>query len=326
MLLCLTIEGQENVSWSQWVALAEACESNGLDGLFRSDHYLPFRRRSGWGVIDAWGTISGLGPLTHRIRLGTLVSPIGFRHPSQLAKLVVTADHISNGRVELGLGAGWLEAEHIKFGFPFPPAMQRHDRLVEYVEVVRRLWDPDEAEVTFMGDHFQLAACDAMPKGLQDPHPRLIIGGSAGPRGAELAARWADEYNLYFLTPEEIPKKRARLVAACEAIGRDPKTLRISLLLNVLIGSSEADIKARGQRLAQAQEGGPIENAVGGMGPERLIGTPQQVLERLQSYADTGIQRVMLQHLLHEDLETVDMLGEEIVSEAALITATLGPT
>jgi alkanesulfonate monooxygenase SsuD/methylene tetrahydromethanopterin reductase-like flavin-dependent oxidoreductase (luciferase family) len=325
MLLCLTIEGQENVSWSQWVGLAEACESNGLDGLFRSDHYLPFRRSSGWGAADAWGTIAGLGALTHRIRLGTLVSPIGFRHPSQLAKLVVTADHISNGRVELGLGAGWFEEEHRAFGFPFPPADVRHDRLVEYVEVVRRLWDPDETQVTFTGDHYQLDACDAMPKGLQQPHPRLIIGGSAGPKGAELAATWADEYNLYFLTPEEIPARRARLFAACEAIGRDPATLRISLMLNMLIGSSDVDIEARGRRLAEAQRGGPVESAVGGMGPERLIGTPPQVLERLQSYANVGVQRVMLQHLLHEDLETVEMIGQEIVVQAASMSPRGGP-
>jgi F420-dependent oxidoreductase-like protein len=317
----LTIEGQENVSWDHWVKLAQACEANLFDGLFRSDHYLSFRRSTEWGVADAWSTITALGAITKQIRLGTLVSPIGFRHPAQLAKVVVTADHISGGRVELGLGAGWFEMEHRSFGFPFPSVGARHDALAEYVEVIHRLWDPSEPRVTFRGDHYQLEDCAAMPKGVQDPHPPLIIGGSAGPKGAALAAAWADEYNLYFLTPEEIAERRSRLFAACEAIGRDPGTLRISLLLNILIGSSDADLKARAERLSKMQEGSPADSGVGGLGPERLIGTPSQVLERLQSYADAGIQRVMLQHLLHEDLEAIEIIGKEVLPHTDAIHA-----
>jgi F420-dependent oxidoreductase-like protein len=321
MRLCLTIEGQENVSWEQWVLLARACEANGFEGLFRSDHYLSFRRPTEWGVTDAWSTITALSATTERIRLGTLVSPIGFRHPAQLAKVVVTADHISGGRVELGLGAGWLEAEHLAFGFPFPSTRERYDAFAEYVELVHRLWDKSESKVTFQGNHYRLDDCAAMPKGVQDPHPPLIIGGSAEPRGAALAARWADEYNLYFLTPEQIAGKRSRLFAACEAIGRDPATLTISLLLNLLIGSSDADLRARTAHLSLMQEGGPPGNDVGGLGPERLVGTPYQVLDRLQSYADAGVHRVMLQHLLHEDLEAVEIVGTEVVPYAAAISA-----
>jgi alkanesulfonate monooxygenase SsuD/methylene tetrahydromethanopterin reductase-like flavin-dependent oxidoreductase (luciferase family) len=319
MLVCLTIEGQENVSWQQWVDLAEACETNGFDGLFRSDHYLPFRRPAGWGATDAWSTITALGGITRRIRLGSLVSPIGFRHPSQLAKVVVTADHVSSGRVELGLGAGWLEVEHRAFGFPFASGAERSAALAEYLEVVHRLWDPSEQRVTFRGDHYQLDDCDALPNGVQDPHPPLIVGGSAGPEAAALAARWADEYNLYFLTPEEIPERRDRLSSACEAIGRDPGTLRISLLLNLLIGSDAADLADRAQRLSSVNEGSGAADDVGGLGPERLVGTPAQIVERLQVYADAGIQRVFLQHLLHEDLEAVQLVGEEVLPYVATI-------
>jgi len=319
MLVCLVIEGQENVTWQQWVDLADACETHGFDGLFRSDHYLPFRRPADWGATDAWSTITALGAITQHIRLGSLVSPIGFRHPSQLAKVVVTADHVSSGRVELGLGAGWLDVEHRAFGFPFASPKERSTALAEYIEVVHRLWDPSEDRVTFRGDHYQLEDCEALPNGVQDPHPPLIIGGSAGPKSAALAARWADEYNLYFLTPEDVAEKRERLTAACEAIGRDPGSLRISLLLNLLIGSDAADLADRTERLSRVNEGSDAADDVGGLGPERLVGTPSQIVERLQAYADAGIQRVFLQHLLHEDLETIELVGQEVLPHAATI-------
>jgi F420-dependent oxidoreductase-like protein len=317
MLLCLTVEGQENVSWEQWVALAEACEVNGFAGLFRSDHYMPFRRPPEWGVTDAWATITALSGVTDRIQLGTLVSPVGFRHPAELAKVVITADHVSGGRVELGLGAGWFAGEHRAFGFPFPPVSVRHSVLAEYVEVVHRLWDPAEARITFAGRHFTLEDCVCLPKGVHRPHPPLIVGGDAGPHGAALAARWADEYNLYFLTPQEVLTRRAELSRACEAAGRDPETLRISLMLNVLIGENARDLEARAVRLADKQGGEGGSSEVGGLGPERLVGTPDQIIERLQAYADAGVQRVMLQHLLHEDLESVEMVGTRVVPQVA---------
>lgn len=317
MLVCLTVEGQENVSWDQWVAIARACEVHGFAGLFRSDHYTPFRRRPEWGVTDAWATITALSAITERIQLGTLVSPVGFRHPAELAKVVITADHVSGGRVELGLGAGWFEREHRAFGFPFPPVSVRHSMLAEYVEVVHRLWDPAESRVTFAGRYFTLDDCICLPNGVHRPHPPLIIGGDAAPHGAALAARWADEYNLYFLTPQEVLTRRSGLMSACAAADRDPDTLRISLLLNVLVGESPKDLEARAARLADRQGGVGGSSDVGGLGTERLVGTPDQIIERLQAYADAGVQRVMLQHLLHEDLEAIEMLGTRVVRQVA---------
>ena len=144
--------------------------------MFRSDHYLSFDRPGERGTLDAWTTLAGLAAVTERIRLGTMVSPATFRHPSVLAKSVVTADHISGGRVELGMGAGWFEREHEGFGFPFPSAGDRFDVLAEQVEIVHRLWDRDEDEVTFDGAHYRLDAVQALPKGVQEPHPPLILG------------------------------------------------------------------------------------------------------------------------------------------------------
>jgi len=220
MRVCLMIEGQEGVTWEQWVALARACERHGFDALFRSDHYVSFGHPTEWGSLDAWATLAALSPATERIRLGTMVSPVTFRHPSELAKAVVTADHASGGRVELGMGAGWFEGEHRAYGFAFPPGKERYRMLEEQVEIVHRLWDRDEEAVTFQGQHYRLQDCHALPKPVQDPHPPLILGGGAGPRAARLAAHWADEYNMNFVSADDVRAGRERLGAACEAIGR----------------------------------------------------------------------------------------------------------
>jgi F420-dependent oxidoreductase-like protein len=243
MRICLFIEGQENVTWEQWVALGEAAEEQGFEALFRSDHYLSFGHEAEWGALDAWATINALASRTERIHLGTLVSPVTFRHPSELAKVVVTADHASEGRVELGMGAGWNEPEHRAYGFPFPPMATRFEMLEEQVEMVHRLWDRDEAR--FEGKHYRLEGVHALPKPFHQPHPNLIVGGDAGPRSAALAARWADEYNMNFVPPEVCREGREHLNAACEAIGRDPTSLPMSLASTTLVGTDQAELDAR---------------------------------------------------------------------------------
>jgi F420-dependent oxidoreductase-like protein len=316
MRVCLMIEGQEDVTWDDWVALAAACEEHGLEGLFRSDHYTSFGHEREWGALDAWATLAALGPLTERIRLGTMVSPVTFRHPSNLAKTVVTADHASGGRVELGLGAGWFEREHRSYGFPFPPTAERFSMLSEQVEMVHRLWDRGEEEVTFEGRHYRLEACRALPRPVQDPHPPLLLGGAAGPRAAALAARWADEYNVNFVTPEEAAAARERLDRACRRQGREPASLPLSLMTSTLVAAGEAGLRERARRLA-ARGGGDEESFLAARGPNVLTGTVEQVLERLAAYARAGVRRVLMQHLLHDDLETVALIGREIVPAAA---------
>src|SRR5205085_7963106 len=208
------IEGQEDVTWDDWGAIAAACEDGGLEGLFRSDHYRSVMGRSERGSLDAWATLAGLSALTTRLRLGTLVSPATFRHPSVLAKMAVTADHVSGGRIELGLGAGWLEAEHRAYGFAFPPTHGRMEALGEQLEIVHRSWT--EAAFSFEGRHHALSECQALPKPLQRPHIPLIVGGVAGPKSAALAARWADEYNTIFAPPEVCRTRREAVKRAFE--------------------------------------------------------------------------------------------------------------
>lgn len=318
MEICLMIEGQEGVTWDQWVSLALACEEQGLHGLFRSDHYQSFSHPAEWGSLDAWATLSALAASTERIRLGTMVSPVTYRHPAELAKVVTTVDHASAGRVELGMGAGWFEAEHRAYGFPFPSTRERMDILAEQLEIVHRMWDRDEPEVSFKGRHYEVVAGHALPKPLQDPHPPLIVGGEGGARSAQLAALWADEYNLGFLDPAGIPERRDRILAACEAIERDPSSMRLSLAANLIIGTDQADLEARASRLMErrGQSGDPAA-WLDSLGRERIIGAPDQVLAHLRVLSETGVDRVLFQHLSHEDVEVVEIIGQEILLEAA---------
>lgn len=318
MDVCLMIEGQEGVTWEQWVGLARACDEYGYEGLFRSDHYVSFTRPNERGALDAWATIAALGPITERIRLGTMVSPVTFRHPAELAKSVVTADHASGGRVELGLGAGWFEREHAAFGFAFPPIGERMDILTEQVEIVHRLWGADGDEVTFEGTHYALDACPALPRAVQVPHPPLIIGGGAGPRSAALAARWADEYDVVYVDPAGAKERVDRVSAACEAMGRDPTSVRRSLLAKTLVGTDEDDLRRRaGELMAWDGEDGDVDAYLADARAAQIAGTVDQVLERLAEYAAAGIQRVLVHQLVHTDLEAVELIGREIVPEAA---------
>src|SRR5438067_2128814 len=185
------IEGQEDVSWDAWQAVAAACEEGGFEGLFRSDHYGSVMGRSERGSLDAWATLAALAATTSRIRLGTLVSPATFRHPSVLAKMAVTADHVSGGRVELGLGAGWHEGEHVQHGFPFLSARERVSLFAEQIEIVHRSWTEDRFD--FSGEHYTLRGAEPLPKPSEKPN--LIVGGSAKPGTVGPAVRFADEYN-----------------------------------------------------------------------------------------------------------------------------------
>jgi F420-dependent oxidoreductase-like protein len=298
------IEGQEGVSWEQWVALARVCEEHGLPALFRSDHYLNLDgAHPDRAALDAWGTLNALAAVTSKLRLGTLVSPATFRHPSLLAKLVVTADHVSGGRVELGLGAGWHEREHAAYGFAFPSTRVRMEILEEQLQVILGSWD--DAPLSFEGKHYQLVDLQAEPKPVQRPHPPLIMGGLAGPRSALLAATYADEYNTTFPTVDDVRERKARVDSACERTGRAP--LPFSVMTGVIVGRDQAEVEARVRRVAEISgDAGMIESPPASW----IIGTIEQAAERLGELRDAGVSRVMCQHLAHDDLEMVAQLGE----------------
>jgi F420-dependent oxidoreductase-like protein len=303
------IEGQEGVSWEQWVALADACERAGIEALFRSDHYLSFSNPHERTAHDAWTTIAGLAARTTKLRLGTLVSPVTFRNPSLLANAVTTADHISRGRVELGMGAGWNELEHEAFGFPFPPLRVRLEHLAEQIEIVHRLWT--EEHVSFEGTHYRLVDCPALPKPVQKPHPRLLVGGRAKPGSANPAARFADEYNVIGSSLEEYAAARKALDEACERADRDPKTLSMSIMSGFVLGSNEEELLAHARATVERWGTGTDPATVVERFRERgLAGTPDELLEGFGRLAEVGVERVALQHIVHEDLDTVALLGQ----------------
>jgi F420-dependent oxidoreductase-like protein len=312
MRVCLMIEGQEDVTWEQWLALAGACEEHGLEGMFRSDHYGPLMGMPGRGSLDAWTTLSGLAARTSRIRLGTLVSPATFRHPSVLAKSVVTVDHISGGRVELGLGAGWHEGEHRAHGFEFPETRIRMERLAEQLEIVTRSWTEDG--FSFEGRHYQVQDLRALPKPVQRPRPTLLVGGGAGPKSLALAARFADEYNTTGVPLDELPERRRRLLDAWREAGRDPETARLSLMTTGVVGRDRAEVEERvGRVLAVTGSDDSVAEVIDAR-PNWLLGTVDQVAERLKGLEAAGISRVMVQHLDHADTDMVAVLGEVAAS------------
>lgn len=296
------IEGQEGVTWQQWVAIAHACEEHGVSHLFRSDHYLPLDGNHERGVLDAWGTVCALAAATTTLRLGTLVSPATFRHPSVLAKLVATADEVSGGRVSLGLGAGWHADEHNAFGFGFASTGERMAVFGEQLEIVRGLWGP--GPFTFAGEHYSVGPVDPQPK---PQHQWLIVGGAAKPRSLALAARFADEYNTVFATAEECRERRAAVDAAWAAAGRSDA--RFSLMTGAVIGRNQAEVDARMHAIGE-RRGEPDFAPSSGW----IHGTLDEAREQLAALAGAGVDRVMLQLLLHEDLEQIELIGRELAA------------
>jgi alkanesulfonate monooxygenase SsuD/methylene tetrahydromethanopterin reductase-like flavin-dependent oxidoreductase (luciferase family) len=284
--VALMVEGQEGVSWDQWLALADACEEHGIDTLFRSDHYLSLTAPRVRAATDAWTLLGALAGRTSKLRLGTLVSPVTFRHPAVLAKAAATVDHISGGRVEVGMGAGWMELEHETFGFPFPETSERVRMLAEQIERVDGLLRDDLLTV-------------------QQPRPPLIVGGGARRGTADPAARFADEYNTFAVDAQEAARRRKRLDEACERVGRDPAGLRFSLMTPFLLDRDHA--RRFVERFPSA---GPADDWFRKLEQRGLAG---DLVAGLREYEAVGVERVMLQHVVHEDLDIVATIGREIV-------------
>jgi len=306
MRVCLMIEGQEDVTWEDWKALAGACEEHGIEALFRSDHYLSVEGRHERGSLDAWATLAALAAITDTVRLGTLVSPATFRHPSELAKVVATVDHVSGGRAELGIGTGWLRAEHDAYGFPFLSQRERREQLEEQITVIAGSWAA--GPFSHSGERYEIRHLDALPKPVQRPRPNLLLGGRGGPRSIDLGARVADEYNTVHKTVAEIAAIRRQLDERCAAHGRAP--IPLSQMATVLIGADAGEVRDRAAQLAEWKgiDGG-ADGLLAAAGDDWIVGTADEVAERFAQLADAGLERVMVQHLLHRDLDAVGLLA-----------------
>ena len=304
-------EPQQGLSYAEVLALARTAEEAGLEAFFRSDHYASFPGEAGMPTTDAWATLAGLARDTTRIRLGTLVSPITFRIPGSLAKVVATTDEMSGGRIELGMGAGWNEQEHRELGIPFPTLRERYDRLEEALAIIHGLWtEPDGW--SYKGKHWQVQDARFHPKPTfgGGRHTHLILGGDGGPRLSRLVATYADEFNRQSASPDRVREAHDNVRRACSTIGRDPETLVFSAMVGVLVGESERDISDRvGKVLETTGAGGDAEAWLAQRRNRWIMGTPDEARERVRALEAAGVQRVMLQDFLPRDLDMVRLMG-----------------
>ena len=307
MKLRIFTEPQQGARYQDLLTVAQHAEKLGFDGFFRSDHYVKMGDQASGlpGPSDAWITLAGIARETSTIRLGTLVNSSTFRYPGVLAISIANVDDMSNGRVELGLGAGWFNDEHTSYGIPFPALGERFDRLEEQLAIVTGLWKtPIDQTFSFDGKHFQLTNSPALPKPVQSPVP-IIIGGGGPKRTPALAARYASEFNLPFSSQEAFIQQCNRVKAACTEIGRDPNTLVYSTALIVCVGKTDADIKRRAAVLGREVD----ELKLNG-----VCGTPAEAIEKLQSWKAVGAERAYLQVLDLADLDQLDLIASEVMS------------
>ncbi|MEM8902126.1 MAG: LLM class F420-dependent oxidoreductase [Actinomycetota bacterium] len=299
-------EPQQGATYGEQLAVARAAEATGFSAWFRSDHFLKMGDVSGLpGPTDAWVTLAGLARETSTIRLGTLVTSATFRHGGVLGITVAQVDEMSGGRVELGLGAGWFEAEHDAYGIPFPDLGDRFDLLEDQLAVITGMWDtPVGATFDHRGTVLTVKDSPALPKPVQRPRPPIVIGGGGPKRTPRLAAAYGDEYNLPFNPVHRFVEQRDRVRAACEELGRDPDSIVMSVALVVCCATDEAEMSRRADRLGRE----PDELRENG-----AAGTPEEVIASVQEYAEAGATRVYLQFQDLADLEQIDLLGERVL-------------
>jgi alkanesulfonate monooxygenase SsuD/methylene tetrahydromethanopterin reductase-like flavin-dependent oxidoreductase (luciferase family) len=323
MRFALMIEPQQGMTYDAQLAIARRAEAAGFETLFRSDHYAGFPGEGGGPTTDAWAVLAGLARETHRIGLGTLVSPVTFRHPGNFVKLVTTVDHMSGGRIEVGVGAGWNEEDHARVGLAFPPISDRADLLEDELALMHGLWtEPDGW--SFEGHGLTVSDARLRPRPVDIPgrprengiaRPRIIVGGEGSPRGFRIAARWADEFNLSSSSPERTKDRFTELDRALETAGRDRATLTKSAMVGVLVGGDQAEVDRRVETLVTTLAVDP-DSALDWLAGRRarwILGTPDEARAMVRRYADAGVERLMLQDFLPWDLEMVDLLGTELV-------------
>jgi F420-dependent oxidoreductase-like protein len=304
----IMIEGQEDLTWERFFRIAQAVEDLGFESLFRSDHLTAlygFPKRS---TLELWSSLTALALRTQRVRFGPLVCSMTFRHPSLLAMMAASVDRLSAGRFELGIGAGWFAGEHRMFGIAFPPYKTRLEMLDEGARVIKALWSGQPT--SFTGKHYRLEAAEAHPVPAQNPMP-LIIGGK-GERTLRLVARHATEWNFTYAGVEAFRQKSRALDEQCAALGRDPQTMRRSLMIPFAIGRDDAAVQRRieAHRATFPDLPGTLEDwrAAGYIG-----GSPAQVVAQLKAFAQAGVARFMLQQNDLDDLASLELLASEVL-------------
>jgi F420-dependent oxidoreductase-like protein len=299
------VEPQQGATYGDQLAVARAAEALGYSAFFRSDHYVAMSGDGLPGPTDSWVTLGGIARETSTIRLGTMVTSATFRYPGPLAISVAQVDEMSGGRVELGLGAGWFEAEHKAYAIPFPPLGERFDRLSEQLDIIRGLWTTPTGETfDFSGTHYTVEDSPALPKPVQAPHPPIVIGGGGAKRTPALTAKFASEFNMPFAPLDDLKTQYGRVATALADAGRAPDSLTYSAAFVVCAGRDESEIARRadaiGREVDELRSNSP------------LVGTPEEIVDRLSPFAEAGVQRVYIQVLDMSDLDHLELFAEVI--------------
>jgi F420-dependent oxidoreductase-like protein len=307
MQLRVFTEPQQGATYDDLLAVARRAEETGFDAFFRSDHYLAMGGDGLPGPTDAWLTLAGLARETSTIRLGTLMTAGTFRLPGPLAISVAQVDQMSGGRVELGLGSGWFEAEHSAYGIPFPSLGERFDRYAEQLAVITGLWSTPAGETfSYAGEHYAVTDSPALPKPVQDGGIPVLVGGRGAKRTPALAARYATEFNTPFASAEDAAGLFDRVRAACADAGRDPASMTMSSALVLCVGATDAELARRA-----ASIGRDVDELVA----NGVAGSPAQAVDTLGRFAEAGATRVYLQVLDLADLDHLDLVAAEVAPQ-----------
>ena len=302
------VEPQQGATYSDQLAVARTAEAAGYSAFFRSDHFTAMSGDGLPGPTDSWVTLGGIARETTSIRLGTLVTSATFRYPGPLAIAVAQVDEMSGGRVELGLGAGWFEAEHKAYAIPFPPLGERFDRLTEQLSIITGLWTtPAGKTFDYSGTHYTVADSPALPKPVQSPHPPIIIGGAGAKRTPALTAAFAAEFNIPFAPLDVAKTQYERVAAALADAGRAAESLTYSAAFVVCAGRDDQEIARRAAAIGREVD------ELRGNSP--LVGTPAEIADKLGPYLQLGVQRVYLQVLDMSDLEHIDFFASEVIGQ-----------
>ena len=300
--VAIMLEGQNGLTWPRWQKLVHLVEELGFVGLYRSDHFTNMNSPDKES-LELWVSLTWLACNTSRIEFGPLVTPFSFRHPSLTARMASAVDDLSNGRLTLGLGAGWQEREHDLFGFDLLDISARFDRLEEGLQVVTQLLKND-LPVSFSGKYFNLREATMLPRPQRSGGPRILIGGIGQNRTPNLVARYADDWNAIFLTPEKFKRLNANLDLALKKENREPKSVRRSMMTGCVFAATDSGLQqkldARGKTLEQLHQQGIV------------AGSPSAVKEQLHKLESSGVQRIMLQWLDLDDLAGLEALAKVV--------------
>lgn len=306
----IQIEPQFGFSYEEILEIAREAEALSFSHLWLSDHLFLRPEEPQTDCLEAWTLLAALSQTTSRLRLGTLVTCQSYRSPALLAKIAAGADVMSGGRLEFGVGAGWKEVEYTAYGFPFPPIGMRVSQLVDTLEIVKAMWTSDRA--TYRGRHYSVVEAPCAPKPLQRPHPPITIG-AFGDRMLRVVARYADVVNFrsWFLSPESYRTALDRLREACAREGRSYDAIRRTHSAYAIIARTRTEVDAIAAEVS-ARWGGSAQEKAERLG-EAIVGTPEQVRERLKAYQALGVTQVMLLFPYRREREMLRLVGEEVL-------------